>query len=218
MKRLLVISILLTVCFTVMNAQSRRYGALNDPVYRAHVSKYRNFKQRPMQQYNNQPQQVINANQVIINQGPQLTDGSLQMPTSTTLQPQLLQQNNQLINELNQRIASLEQQQTLNAAYPKWMMRKSSGDCLKKSGRFNYAAIGTAIVGAAGTGICIYAMCDQEDPAKKDKYKYAAIGIGGVTVLTSFILHMNAIKWKIRAGKKHDMEMKLQGNGLALNF
>jgi hypothetical protein len=104
----------------------------------------------------------------------------------------------------------------VNEPYAKWMSKYSSGDCLKKSGYCQYKALGTIIFGTGITYALAYTSANNNESS--EEFKCAAYCTGIATGVVSFIFYLNSVKWKIRAGKKSNIELQMKGSGLALNF
>ena len=108
------------------------------------------------------------------------------------------------------------QQSVIGDSEKKWTSKYTSGDCLIKSGRFQYISIGTVLLGGAVTyGL---ARASVDDSSSGDEFKYAAYTTGIVTGALAFLFYTKSIKWKIRAGKKSNMELQMKADGIALNF
>lgn len=188
MKRLVIFISLLTLALSAY--------CQNRPIYRDGVyynSPYRNFKANQARRYS--------------------TQRVVQQPVQTVV----VQDNSEEVEALRARMDQLEKE--LKRTKRHWYNKYSSGDCLIKSGHRNNACIGIGIGGAVLTGGLTYlAVSEKEDNDKKKIFTYSAIGTGSLTALLCFTLHMNSIKWKIRAGKKANMDIEFKGNELAINF
>ena len=163
----------------------------NRPIYPDPVytqSRYRNFKSQYLRQQHQQVRTVV-----------------------------VRENNDAEVEALRTRMDALEKE--LKRTKHHWYNKYSSGDCLIKSGHRDNACIGIGIGGAVLTGGLTYlCVTEKEDKQKKDIFMYSAIGTGSLTALLCFTLHMNSIKWKIRAGKKANMDIEFKGNEVALNF
>lgn len=108
------------------------------------------------------------------------------------------------------------QQPVVGDSEKKWTSKYTSGDCLIKSGRFQYISIGTVLLGGAVTyGL---ARASVDDSSSWDEFKYAAYTTGIVTGALAFLFYTKSIKWKIRSGKKSNIELQMKADGIALNF
>ena len=196
MKRLLFIAVMMTVALSVLAQNKPIY---RDPVYQNHLKRYQTWRSA-------QPRQNM-----------QVTQQQTTTTTNQLVQTIVVRENNAAeVDMLRSRMDQLERE--LKKTKRHWYNKYSAGDCLMKSGHRSNAEIGIGIAGAAVTGGLVYFACKEDDPHKKDIFKYSAIGSGALTTIICFSLHMSAIKWKIRAGKKSNLDLEFRGNEVAINF
>lgn len=201
-QKIFAIAAMLIFAATSVLAQS---SYTDDPVYQQHYHRYQKVSrqrqsagfprlsvpQRPMQVQPTtvQPMQLQQQPQLIV------TDPNV------SLQIQDLQTS---VNELNRKL----NEKTLSKKE-----RRTSGDYLIRSGRMQWNAIATGLIGGAATGgLLYYASTDKcKDPKT---FRNIAIGVGATAGLLTVLFAASAINCKIKAGKK----LNVTAGGLAYNF
>lgn len=203
-QRILTIVAMLLFTATAVVAQS---SYTDDPVYQQHYRRYQKVNrtrqsagfprlsvpQRPQQVQYTTPVQTVTYQQT-----PQLV---VQQDPSMTMQIQDLQES---INMLNKK---------LNDSQLSKKERRTPGDYLVRSGRMQWNAIATGLIGSTATaGLFYYAGRDDcKDPKA---FRNIAIGVGATAGLLTILFATSAINCKIKAGKK----LNVTANGLAYNF
>ena len=189
-QKIFAIAAMLIFAATSVLAQS---SYTDDPVYQQHYRRYQKVSrqrqsagfprlsapQRPMQVQPTtvQPMQSQQQPQLIV------TDPNV------SLQIQDLQTS---VNELNRKLND----KTLSKKE-----RRTSGDYLIRSGRMQWNAIATGLIGGAATGGLLYYA--SNDKCKDPKaFRNIAIGVGATSGLLTVLFAASAINCKIKAGKK----------------
>lgn len=201
-QKVLAIAVMLFSATATVMAQSTY---TDDPVYQQHYLRYQKTNRQrqsagfPRLTVPQRPRQTVVQPTVSQYQLPQqqlvVTD-----PT-TTMQIQSLQQS---INALNQK---------LNEKDMSKKERRTSGDYLIRSGRMQWNAIATGLIGGAVTGGLLY-YAGRDDCKDPKAFKNIAIGVGATAGLLTILFATSAINCKIKAGKK----LNVTPNGLAYNF
>lgn len=209
MKRLITLIIMLATVF-VCEAQYLGDGVYYRQLKKNRPSRYVNVSGRNSRISTNISTKKIPSERPIENTEPLHTVSEEQYSADLTA---LTARMDKLENDMKK---SNIQQPVVGDSEKKWTSKYTSGDCLIKSGRFQYISIGTVLLGGAVTyGL---ARASVDDSSSGDEFKYAAYTTGIVTGALAFLFYTKSIKWKIRAGKKINMELQMKADGIALNF
>ena len=207
-QKILAIAALVLFTATSVFAQS---SYTDDPVYQQHYRRYQKVNRTrqsagfPRMTMTQRPQQVV-----------QYTTPTLQPVTTYQQQtPQIIVQQDPTtsmqIRDLQATVDALNKK--LDDSQLSKKEKRTSGDYLIRSGRMQWNAIATGIIGGAATGGLLY-YAGRDDCKDPQAFRNIAIGVGATAGLLTILFATSAINCKIKAGKK----LNVTANGLAYNF